>query len=78
MSFRDLGEEHIGGDSEETWGVLIGYQGSHMVGRHEGGGTLNVAFDNHLQAVVSGMNLRHVRLDPLVTEPELHPTPVKT
>ena len=75
MSFRDIADEHIGGDSGETWGVLIAYQGQHMVGRYEGGGDLRVSFDKHLQATVSGMNLRRVKLDGLVTAQELHPVP---
>ncbi len=27
LSFHDIGDTHIGGDSDETWGVLIAYQG---------------------------------------------------
>jgi hypothetical protein len=74
LSFRDLGQEHIGGDSPESWGVLITYQGAHMVGRYEGGGRLEITWDKHLQAVVGGkMNLRHVKLDPLTTKTELAP-----
>ncbi|MEA2386564.1 MAG: hypothetical protein QOJ22_738 [Thermoleophilaceae bacterium] len=70
ISFRDLGERHIGGDSRETWGCLITYQGSHMVGRYEGGGRLNVDFDRNLQATVTGMNLRHVYISPLIVKGE--------
>ena len=70
MSFIDIAKEHIGGDTGESWGVLITYQGSHMVGRYEGGGQLRVTFDKHLQAVVGGMDLRHVQLTPLLTEEE--------
>jgi hypothetical protein len=71
MSFRDLGERHIGGDTGETWGVLITYQGNHMVGRYEGGGgQLKVKFNEDLQAVVDGMSLRRVRLDPLMSKEE--------
>jgi hypothetical protein len=75
ISFRDIGETHIGGDDPKTtWGVLISYGGQHMVGRYEGGGELHVTFNDHLQADVSGMNLRRVRLDALVGpgEAELH------
>ena len=38
-----------------------------MVGRYEGGGTLNITFNQYLQAVVSGMDLRLVALSSLVT-----------
>ncbi len=73
MSFRDIRDSHIGGDSGETWGVLITYQGQHMVGRYEGGAAdLHVSFDNHLQATLSGMNLRRVKLDGLVIATEAH------
>ena len=74
ISFRDIGDKHIGGDSDETWGVLIAYGGQHMVGRYEGGGDLHVTFNDHLQAEVSGMHLRRVKLDVLVGpgDAELH------
>lgn len=75
MSFRDIGDSHIGGDSEETWGVLISYNGQHMVGRYEGGGELHVTFNNHLQAEVSGMHLRRVHLDALMVAGEAQPQP---
>jgi hypothetical protein len=63
ISFIDLGDTHIGGDSGETWGVLITYQGEHMVGRYEGGGQLTVSFNKYLQANLTGMDLRLVQLD---------------
>ena len=66
ISFVDIGDQHIGGDSGETWGVLITYQGQHMVGRYEGGGQLSVTFNKYLQATLSGMDLRLVQLDPLI------------
>ena len=66
ISFIDLGDQHIGGDSSETWGVLITYQGENMVGRYEGGGQLTVDFNNYLQAQVSGMDLRLVELSAFV------------
>jgi hypothetical protein len=72
MSFRDIADKHIGGDTDETWGVLISYGGQHMVGRYEGGGHLDVTFNDHLQAEVSGMNLRRVHLSPLVAAGEVH------
>jgi hypothetical protein len=68
LSFRDIGNTHISGDSKETWGVLITYQGAHMVGRYDGdNGLLEITWDQHLQVLVGGkMNLRRVLLDPLV------------
>src|SRR3954470_16638791 len=68
LSFRDIGDTHIGGDSKETWGVLIAYQGAHMVGRYDGdNGLLEITWDEHLQVLVGGkMHLRRVLLDPLV------------
>jgi hypothetical protein len=68
LSFRDIGNTHISGDSKESWGVLITYQGRHMVGRYDGGnGLLEITWDEHLQALVGGkMTLRNVLLDPLV------------
>jgi hypothetical protein len=67
LSFRDIGEEHISGDSKETWGVLITYQGSHAVGRYDGeNGSLEITWDKHLQVLVGGkMNVRHVLLNPI-------------
>ncbi|MDQ3935373.1 MAG: hypothetical protein M3340_12175 [Actinomycetota bacterium] len=70
MSFRDIGSDHIGGDTDETWGVLITYAGQHAVGRYEGGGQLEVAFDKYLRAHISGMNLRHVALRDMVFKGE--------
>lgn len=66
ISFVDLGDQHIPGDSGETWGVLITYQGEHMVGRYEGGGQLTVDFNAYLQATVTGMDFRLVALDAVV------------
>jgi hypothetical protein len=70
LSFRDIGERHISGDSRETWGVLITYQGGHVVGRYEEGtGALEITWNDFLQAEIGGkMTLRHVLLNPLVTE----------
>jgi hypothetical protein len=72
MSFRDLGDSRIGGDDGGTWGVLISYGGQHMVGRYEGGGHLQVTFNDHLQAEVGGMTLRRVHVNPLVAAGEVH------
>src|SRR3954463_16026704 len=70
LSFRDIGDRHISGDSKETWGVLITYQGAHAVGRYEkGGGFLEITWNQFLQADIGGKkSLRHVLLNPLNTE----------
>lgn len=65
LSFHDIGNKHIGGDSKETWGVLIAYQGEEFVGRYEGGGQLTVVINEYYQAVLSGMDLREVNLPPM-------------
>ncbi len=62
LSFHDIGDQHIGGDSGETWGVLIAYQGQEFVGRYEGGGQLTVVINTYYQAVLSGMDIREVDL----------------
>jgi hypothetical protein len=69
LSLRDIGDQHISGDSKETWGVLVSYQGAHVVGRYEGGGVLEITWNEFLQADIGGkMTLRHVLLNPLNTE----------
>jgi hypothetical protein len=65
LSFHDIADKHIGGDSKETWGVLIAYQGEEYVGRYEGGGRLAVEINAYYQAVLTGMNLRQVYLPAL-------------
>ena len=62
LDFLDIGDQHIGGDSGETWGVLIAYQGEEYVGRYEGGGQLTVVLNQYYQAELSGMDLREVSL----------------
>jgi hypothetical protein len=62
INFLDLGARRISGDSDETWGVLISYQGEEMVGRYEGAGGLSVALNEYGQATLSGMDLRQVSL----------------
>ena len=62
LSFHDIADTHIGGDSKETWGVLIAYQGEEYVGRYEGGGQLTVEINQYYQALLSGMDLRQVSL----------------
>lgn len=65
LSFHDIGDKHIPGDSKETWGVLIAYQGEEFVGRYEGGGQLAVEINDFYQATLSGMDLRQVSLPAL-------------
>ncbi|MFL5780728.1 MAG: hypothetical protein ACJ760_05400 [Thermoleophilaceae bacterium] len=62
LDFVDLGDNHIGGDSSETWGVLIAYQSEEIVGRYEGGGQLTVVVNGYSQVELSGMDLREVSL----------------
>ena len=62
LDFLDIGDNHIPGDSSETWGVLIAYQGEEIVGRYEGGGQLNVVVNQYCQAELSGMDLRQIAL----------------
>lgn len=62
VNFLDIGDKHIPGDSKETWGVLISYQGEEMVGRYEGGGQLSASINQFGQVTLSGMDLRQVAL----------------
>jgi hypothetical protein len=62
LNFLDLGSRHIPGDSSETWGVLVSYQGEEMVGRYEGAGGMTVALNEYGQATLSGMDFRQVSL----------------
>jgi hypothetical protein len=62
LSFHDIADKHIGGDSKETWGVLIAYQGEECVGRYEGGGQLAIQINQYYQAVVTGMDIRQLAL----------------
>jgi hypothetical protein len=62
LNFHDIGDTHIPGDSGETWGVLIAYQGEEFVGRYEGGGQLQVVINQYYQAILSGMDLRQISL----------------
>jgi hypothetical protein len=66
IAVHDIADSHIGGDSGETWGCLISYQGEEVVGRYEGGGVLKITVDEHGTAHLSGMNLRKVALPGLV------------
>ena len=62
LDFLDIADAHIPGDSGETWGVLIAYQGEEVVGRYEGEGALTVVINQYSQAELSGMDLRQVSL----------------
>lgn len=57
---QDIANNHVPGDSTETWGVLVAYQGAPVVGRYEGAGSLAVAVNVYGQASLSGMDLREV------------------
>ena len=63
MLFIDLGDKHIGGDTSESWGVLIRYHDTAVVGRYEhDAGKYKVEFNEYLQARVHGPSLRQVQL----------------
>jgi hypothetical protein len=62
LLFVDIADQHIPGDSSETWGVLVRYHETAVVGRYEGGGQLDVIFNEYLQASLTGMDLRQVWL----------------
>jgi hypothetical protein len=63
MTFQDVADHHVPGDTTPTWGVLIRYGDEAFVGRYEGGGQLNIVLDEFLQATLSGMSFRQVKLD---------------
>ena len=62
IDFLDIGDNHIPGDSGETWGVLIAYQNEETVGRYEGGGHLTVVVNQYCQIELAGMDLREVSM----------------
>ncbi len=70
ISFLDIAGKHIGGDTGQTWGVLISYQGEEIVGRYEGGGKLNVTINAFGQATLGGMALRRISLPAMLLEGE--------
>ncbi|MDQ3742667.1 MAG: hypothetical protein M3320_03030 [Actinomycetota bacterium] len=72
LNFHDIADKHIGGDSGETWGVLIAYQGEEIVGRYEGGGQLTVTINDRYQAVLGGMHLRQIHLPAIELEGAMH------
>lgn len=67
LGFLDIGDQHVPGDSGETWGVLITYLGVAMVGRYEGQGSLAMTVDPFLRVTLSGMDFRQVELEGLLT-----------
>ena len=70
LNFLDIADKHIPGDSKETWGVLISYQGEEMVGRYEGGGQLSADINQYGQVQLGGnMDFRQVSL-PAFVQPE--------
>jgi hypothetical protein len=62
LNFLDIAAKHIPGDSKETWGVLVSYQGEEMVGRYEGAGNLGVTIGDFGQVELTGMDFREVSL----------------
>jgi hypothetical protein len=62
IRFTDIADTRIPGDTAQTWGVLISYQGEEVVGRYEGGGELTVQVNRYLQVALSGMAFRQVYL----------------
>jgi hypothetical protein len=69
-NFIDLGDNHIGGDGPQTWGVLINYQGEAWVFRYEGGGELNATLTSYgVLQLSSTFSTREVELPP-ITGPE--------
>lgn len=54
LAFQDVGDDKgVGGFCQETWGVLICYQGSEAVFRYEGSGQLDVVLNKYGQATLS-------------------------
>lgn len=68
LNFLDIADTHIPGDSGETWGVLISFQGEEMVGRYEGGGQLKVTINQFGQVQLTGMDLRQVSLPSFIQQ----------
>ncbi|HEX8181815.1 MAG TPA: hypothetical protein VF525_19900 [Pyrinomonadaceae bacterium] len=54
INFTDIGQDHAGGHSKATWGVLISYQGEEVVFRYEGEGQIRVDLNKYGQATLSG------------------------
>ncbi len=54
LAFQDVADDHgPGGFCDQTWGVLISYQGSEAVFRYEGGGELSATLNKYGQAAFS-------------------------
>jgi hypothetical protein len=53
LAFQDVGDDHgVGGFCQETWGVLISYQGDEAVFRYEGGGELSAVINKYGQVTL--------------------------
>ena len=69
LNFLDIADTHIPGDSGQTWGVLVSYQGEEIVGRYEGGGQLAAAINQFGQVTLSGnMSIRQVSLSGFIQQ----------
>ena len=68
INFLDIGDVHIGGDSKETWGVLVSFQGEETVGRYEGEGALEVVINQFGQVELKNMDLREVSLPSFILD----------
>src|SRR3712207_403997 len=68
LAFLDIGNKRIPGDTSESWGVLITYQGHEYVGRYEAGGRLEVSMNDYGQATLSGMHIHQILLPPVILE----------
>ena len=54
LSCQDIADDKgVGGFCQETWGVLVSYQGSEAVFRYEGSGQLNIALNKYGQATLT-------------------------
>jgi hypothetical protein len=54
INFTDIGDQHAGGHSKATWGVLISYQGEELVFRYEGDGQIQLDVNKFGQAEITG------------------------
>jgi hypothetical protein len=70
ISFLDIADHHIGGDSGGEWGVLVSYQGEEIVARYDGSPILAVEINPYGQALVggTGFTLRQVSLPALTID----------
>ncbi len=66
ISCLDLEGVHLGGDSSESWGVLVSYQGAKFVGRYEGKAAVNMELNRYGQVSLAGMQFRQLLLPPLL------------